>query len=495
MRFWTRVFTEFSENEIVVHDERYVDKVYAVLNLPSASESRIRAVAESERNRVSAILLRLDKHEGSSADLTREEREIFEVWQDVEGRHKFGEAASRVHGQRGLRNRFAEGIRVSRRYLPEMELVFREAGIPVELTRLPLIESCFNVTAYSYKGAAGIWQFMPATARVHGLRIDRLVDERRDPIRATRAAARYLAGSYRRLGNWPLAITAYNHGTEGIAKAARVVGSDDIVDVIDRYTGRAFGYAGQNFYAEFLAALEIEQNPERYFGQFTFSEPLPTDEIRTPHAAGLTVAADAAGVGHEELAALNPSLGKQIVRKGAHVPQGYHLRLPAGKGSKFERELAAPAAEPASLARASHREAGGGKEQSASQAVGSRVPSGRNGEMRYRIRPGETLSHIATRHGTTVTTLKRRNGIRDVRRLRAGQVIRVPGTDQGRGPVLASVSRAQQNGYIWHRVRQGQTLSHIAKKYGTSIHVLKSHNGIRDARRLRATQVIKVPTG
>src|SRR5438093_961900 len=97
----------------------------------------------------------------------------------------------RLHSQRGLRERFAEGVRVSRAYFPEMERIFREEGLPVELVRLPLIESCFNLRAYSKAGAAGVWQFMPKTGRLF-MRVDNLVDERRDPISSTRAAARFL---------------------------------------------------------------------------------------------------------------------------------------------------------------------------------------------------------------------------------------------------------------------------------------------------------------
>src|SRR4029453_7063103 len=96
--------------------------------------------------------------------------------------------------------------------------IFRDEGLPVELTRLPLIESCFDVEAYSKVGAAGIWQFMPATGRLY-MEVSSSVDERRDPIPPPRAAARYLSRSYERLGNWPLAITSYNHGPNGMARA------------------------------------------------------------------------------------------------------------------------------------------------------------------------------------------------------------------------------------------------------------------------------------
>src|SRR4029077_7956824 len=176
--------------------------------------------------------------------------------------------------QRGLRERFAEGIRASRRYFPEMERIFRDEGLPAELVRLPLIESCFNLQAYSKVGAAGIWQFMPKTGRLF-MRVDDLVDERRDPISSTHAAARFLGRVHDMLGSWPLAITAYNHGPDGMARAVDEVGTADIGRIVRDYRGRAFGFASRNFYAEFLAALEVEQDHRRYFGDMPLDAPLP----------------------------------------------------------------------------------------------------------------------------------------------------------------------------------------------------------------------------
>jgi len=551
--FWTRIFTEYSEDQIVVHDARYIDKVYAVLDVGSASKKQINALNEVERTRISNVLLRLHKHGDNPAGLSPEERKIYELWQDVDEVDKFTAAADRIHFQSGLRNRFATGIRVSRRHLAQMESIFHDEGIPVELTRLPLIESCFELRAYSYKGAAGIWQFMPATGRVHGLRVDTLIDERRDPILATRAAARYLEGSYRRLDSWPLAITAYNHGVGGIARAVRETGSSDIADLIERYRGPAFGFAGQNFYAEFLAALDVDSHPERYFGEVTFEEPQPTELIPMPRSIGLTTAARAAGVSREELAALNPSLGRRIVMSGADVPRGYKLRFPADSKADFEDQpapalAAAETDRPASVgthsvepgetlshiaessgtsvsALAQHNgihdarglragqvikvpsrdqagiitasvqpsKADPDKRQLGSQRGGSTSSVETADAIRHRVSRGQTLSHIAKKYGTSVSTLKRHNGIGNVRQLRTGQVIKVPGG--GGGQVVASVSPSQTDRYVRHRVSRGQTLSHIAKKYGTSVSTLKRQNGIRDARRLRERQVIRIPTG
>ena len=121
----------------------------------------------------------------------------------------------RLRTQTGVRERFREGVQSSRRYIKAMEEIFEREGVPVELTRLPLVESSFNLSATSKVGAAGIWQFMPATGRLYEMKVSNAVDERRDPLIATEAAARFLRSNYEKLGAWPLAITAYNHGPGG----------------------------------------------------------------------------------------------------------------------------------------------------------------------------------------------------------------------------------------------------------------------------------------
>ena len=144
--------------------------------------------------------------------------------------------------------------------------------MPIELTRLPHIESSFENRALSKVGAAGIWQIMPATGRLY-LRVNRDVDERLHVRTATMAAAQILRENYEKLGTWPLAITAYNHGANGMKRAVDTVGTTDFGVIVQRYRGPLFGFASQNFYAEFLAALDVSQNYKQYFGDLLFAEP------------------------------------------------------------------------------------------------------------------------------------------------------------------------------------------------------------------------------
>ena len=141
---------------------------------------------------------------------------------------------------------------------------FVNGACPKNWATSRLVESSFDITARSSAGAMGMWQFMRATGREY-MRVDRHVDERIDPIESTRAAASYLSQAHRSLGNWPLAITSYNYGQAGIARAVAQIGSDNLVDLINNYSHPYWGYAPKNFYAEFLVAVEIGKNYQQYF--------------------------------------------------------------------------------------------------------------------------------------------------------------------------------------------------------------------------------------
>ena len=465
--FWKLVFTRWKDTDVVLHDSMHVQKVYAVLDLSGASPKQVAAVTNAEKQRIRALLLQLDARGPELVPETLEgaERTVFALFRDVDEPRKFRAAAERIRGQAGLREQFAEGVRSARRYLPELEETFRRAGLPTELTRLPLIESCFNLRAYSWRGAAGVWQFMPRTGRLHGLRIDRLVDERRDPLRAGEAAARYLANAYAELGAWPLAITAYNHGTAGIARGVEAVGTTDIAALVERYNGRTFGFAGQNFYAEFLAALDVDRESERFFGRLAFDAPTPSEEVLLENGIGIAQAAEAVELTRERLADYNPALHPRVVKGDAAIPRGYRMRVPAGRRVPLEVALAALVAQqPQRMA---------------------------EGEV-HRVRRGETLTHIARSHGISVKDLMAHNGIDDARRIRVGQLLTLPGSGSTPEIVVADAGRPGQ-ATIRHRVRRGETLQVIARRYGTTVAALKRENGIKDARRVRQNQLIRVP--
>src|SRR5262249_15987746 len=198
------------------------------------------------------------------------------------------ELRDNVHTQLGIKERFRDGIIRSGRYLETFQGIFDHAGLPTEIALLPLVESSFENRALSNAGAAGIWQFTRGTGRLY-MTVNKKVDERLNPEKATRAAVRLLSDNYAALGSWPLAITAYNHGRGGMMRAQTEGGSSDLTKVIDEYQGPLFGYASMNFYSEFLAAVDVYKNYEQYFGQLVLDE--PTKQLAPAKPAAVVAAA------------------------------------------------------------------------------------------------------------------------------------------------------------------------------------------------------------
>ena len=410
IKFWKDVFGTYSTREVVIHDTEHLNRVYEVLDFrPLADgglgDAEIDAYAktkvEREKERVRAILMRLHQLGPDPSELTDEERKIWALFGDVKEPSAFLAAAAedRIRAQAGLRDRFAAGVEVSRRYLPEMESIFRREGLPVELTRLPLIESCFNVHAYSKVGAAGIWQFMPGTGRLY-LRVDDVIDERRDPIASTQAAADHLKRNYEVLGTWPLAITAYNHGRAGVARAVSQVGTTDIVEIIRQYHGPSFKFASRNFYAEFLAAVDVERHFSEYFGDLNAHPPMRTETVRVPDYVTFQTLARVTDTDPDTLADLNPALSREVIAGKVRVPKGYRARVPDGTADTFEvRYASLPAQQKFTQQRAFY--------------------------VTHRVKRGQTLAAIAKRYGVTPVAIQRRNNLRKGQ-VRVGQSLIIP---------------------------------------------------------------------
>lgn len=351
IRFWRDIFATYSRNQVVLHDAVDLNKVYKVLDFRSYAQdgwsagevdSFKRAGVDAEMQSLRDLFARLAAMGPNPVGLNEDEQRIYDLFKDDPSPERFLEAASdrRLHSQSGLRERFQEGLEISRRYLPQMEAIFREQGVPTELTRLPLIESCFNVKAYSKVGAAGIWQFMPGTGRLF-LDVGDRIDERRDPITATRAAAQFLSGIYNKLGEWPLAITSYNHGPAGVARAVNEVGTTDIATIIREYKGPNFGFASRNFYVEFLAALEVDRNASTYFPEINFHAPLECSEHYLSQPVNIEAAARGADLDIDTLCELNPALTPPVAEGRVAIPAGYKLKVPADRAPAVSSWLVA----------------------------------------------------------------------------------------------------------------------------------------------------------
>ncbi len=426
IRFWRNVFTAYSQDQTLIHDAVNLDRIYTVLDFrpyedagygPIETERIRKEVTEGEIARIRYLLRRIAEGTPRDALLTDEQR-IYDLFRNDPDPYKFLHASDEVRGQRGIRERFQNGFRTSRRYLPEMERIFHDEGLPVELTRLPLIESCFDVSAYSKVGAAGVWQFMPATGRLF-MEVSSAVDERRDPIASTRAAARYLVRSYERLGTWPLAITSYNHGPNGMSRAIDDTGTSDIATIVRYYGGPGFGFASRNFYAEFLAALDIEKNSEAYFGRLPKDTLPPTRTVMLDRSVDIFAAARLARTQDYVLADLNPALLDPVVSGRVPIPAGYGLRLPAEGANGFENRLAELRAEERVIREAAPAPPARFQDEPESR-LERPLPT-------HRVKRGQTLSAIAERYRISVQALRLANRLGPRGEVRSGQVLRIPG--------------------------------------------------------------------
>ena len=441
--FWRDIFAKYSEHQVVVHDDWYLGKVYEVLDFRSWAEDgqpltmpqineKKRQVEEAEA-RVRDILLRLDANGGSAEGLGPDERKVAKMFADVAGDDKFRLAADRIRTQQGLRERFALGVARQRPYLARMERIFGEEGMPPQLARLPLIESCFDVNAYSKVGAAGVWQFMPSTGRQY-MMVNDAVDERKDPLRATRAAARHLMADYDALGEWPLAITAYNHGRGGVSRGTGEVNSVDIGDVVMGYRGKAFGFASRNFYVEFLAAVDVASRADELFGELPHMPAIEGEEVELPYAMGIHQAASLAGVSREDLIVANPALLSGVTDGRASMPRGYRLRVPSGGDvvqvasaeppPRVERVQVASRSRSASRASASARRGITKVSASTKSRSASTAKKSRSSVVVHQVKPGQTLGGIARQYGTTVEAIRDANKVG--KSVQTGQRLRIP---------------------------------------------------------------------
>jgi membrane-bound lytic murein transglycosylase D len=352
--FWRDVFTRYSTSELVFHDPLEPMRIYKVVEV--GEDNKTRRFIDEEREKILAEHSLDDKQ--------------------------------RIRAQRGVKERFASGLKLSSRYLGQMQQIFREEGLPVELTYLPLIESSFEVRARSSAGALGIWQLMRSTGK-RFLRVGRTVDERRDPLESTRAAARLLKENYELFGNWPLAITAYNHGRVGILRAVTEVEYSDLLEIIRLYDSPSFGFASKSFYAEFLAALDVAKRSEEFFPDLEFHPPFALEEVEVKQVVSVAALLHFVNTPRAEFLDWNPALRSDIT----NLPKGYRIKVPPERLNSFV---------------------------SAYRKVKDTpwIP--------HRVKRGQTLSYIASLYGISVRKIQRFNGLENIHLISVGQRLKIP---------------------------------------------------------------------
>ncbi len=277
------------------------------------------------------------------------------------------------------------------RYLPMIQRILEEEGLPEDLAYLALVESHFQPDARSPAGAVGLWQFIATTARASGLRVDWWVDERLDPELATRAAARHLKELYAQFGNWDLALAAYNAGPGGVSRMLAATGARTFWELVAAGAVRS---ETARYVPKFYAAVAVAREPERYGVEVVGRQaPLAYDTVRVDTPVDLVTAARLCGSTPVRLARLNPALVRRCTPPG---PGRYPLRVPPGSGTRLAR------------------------------ALGALSPAERLSFRRYRLRAGDTLWAVGRRFGTRPTAIAQLNGIADPRSLRPGRDLVVP---------------------------------------------------------------------
>jgi membrane-bound lytic murein transglycosylase D len=413
VKFWTRVYTEVDTKSGFIHDSLRMDIVYQTVRFPDDSPRERRRRVERASEAIRAILTNLSN--GARQNLSDDEERVLQLFPRGTSNEEFRAAAGRVRFQLGQADRFRAGLVRSGTWKPYINEVLAKRGLPPELAALPHVESSFDPTAYSKVGAAGMWQFTRSTG-VRYMRIDHIVDERRDPFFATDAAARLLADNYSVIQSWPLALTAYNHGLAGMRRAVQQQGTADISTIVAKYQSRSFGFASRNFYTAFLAALEIDSNPDRYFPNLRLDPPADSATITVPAFMTADTLADALNLREAALRDLNPALTEIVWSGDKYVPQGFELRVPRDTAAVAEALLGAIDANKLFAAQRADRE--------------------------HRVRRGDTLSRIAAEYRVSLAALMRVNGMDSKDVIRIGQLIRLP-VDGVAAPPDATLVRAE----------------------------------------------------
>jgi len=335
-------------------------------------------------------------------------------------------------------DRFQEWLTRFYRYKPSVEQIFEELGIPQELVYLSLVESGFNPRAYSRARAAGPWQFMKATGRIYGLRVNWYIDERRDPVKSSVAAAQHLRDLYDRFGSWPLALAAYNAGSGKISRAIKKAGTRDFWKIAKtRYIRRET----REYVPKFMAATIIASNPSLFGFHADVPDLHDYEEVVIYNTVHLRAISKETGIEFDTLRHLNPELRRSITPPDK---EGYFLKVPVGSGDQVAgiREQIAQWKEPPVQV------------------------------TTYRVRRGDSLSVIAKRFRMTIQKLKDLNNLSG-HMIHIGQKLRVSSVD--------TPDSSNPEDVRWYRVRKGDSLWSIAKRYSVSIGELKILNNLRSS--------------
>jgi len=407
--FWIRIYTEVSLQEGLLHDRDYPQVVYEKMSNGDKTGKKLSELIDQRRKvYVDAIAQVRDSAPAKWGAEAKRVAELFKL--APEG--AIAGAEERIRHQGGQRERFRLGLMRSTMYLDTISAILKKNGVPDELKYLPHVESSFDAEAYSKVGAAGLWQFMRSTGRLY-MKVDYMFDERRDPIISTNAAAKFLKANYDMLGAWPLAITAYNHGPNGIRGAVEKLGTRDIAIILQKHESASFRFASKNFYSCFVAVLQIMEKPDKYFKDLKYYPKFSATGLKLPFAIRPDALCKSLGITEDEFQELNPSIRPVLFSQKKPIPAGYNVNVP----SRISSEAAVAALNRTPLPmRATPKEAAEAET-----------------EGYYTIVSGDNLAGIAKRLGVPMSELAAVNNITNSSKIQVGQVLLIPSGEAGAG--------------------------------------------------------------
>jgi len=357
------------------------------------------------------------------------------------------------------RDSFTVWLSRSGRFLPMIQEQFQELGLPGDLAYLAMIESGYNERAYSRARAVGVWQFIKSTGNNYGLEINTYVDERRDPVKSTQAAASYLGDLYNEFGSWYLAVAAYNAGEGKIRRAIKKYKTTDFWEIAQ---GNFLQLETKRYVPKLIAAILIAREPEKYgFANIEYEPPLAYETVEVPRWTAVKAVALAGDIEAETLKRYNNELRKEFTPPDK---ASYPFKVPLGKREQIEENLPRV------------------------QAVVS------TGFKTHTVRKGETLDAVCRKYGLTKTAVLKSNNLR-ASGLQVGQRLRIPYQMIAyemlpEGSVAKGYLAAEAAGgnFVLHKVRPGETVSHLSSLYNVPIHLIAAWNDISDISRIRSGQ-------
>jgi membrane-bound lytic murein transglycosylase D len=364
------------------------------------------------------------------------------------------------------RERFLTYLYRSGKYINLIKEILKEKNLPLDLAYLPLIESGFSPKARSWANAVGMWQFIPSTGRIYGLKSNWWYDEKRDFVKSTYAACDYLSKLYKEFGAWNLALAAYNCGEGGLNRAIKKYKTNNFWELNLRK--QTYDYVPL-----YIAATIIAKDPEKYGLEVEYDKPLEFDTVIVDKPIDLKTIAEVLSVSVEEIRELNPELLRDVT-----PPQyrSYPLRVPVNTKEVFAQRY-------------------------------SELPTKTLYTM-HKVRKGETVSGIAKKYGVSPFNIIQANSLSRKYRIYPGQILKIPGYGESNLSQKTSANKgypeaddnpdkisASKNGYSTYKVKPGDTLEEIAKNFKTTSSDLEQINDINNQDLIKAGEKLKVPAG